>query len=77
MPNQAATSTYRWLDYLVWTVALWASFLNLLNFNHYPLFRAEVGLTLLALGLLGTLMAWCNTLQGRASRSYSPHCSPP
>ena len=56
MPNQAATSTYRWLDYLVWTVALWASFLNLLNFNHYPLFRAEVGLTLLALGLLGTLM---------------------
>jgi hypothetical protein len=46
-----------WLDYGVWTVALWASFLNLLNFHDYPPFRAEVGLALLGLALVGALMA--------------------
>lgn len=46
----------RWVDYTVWTVALWASFLNLLNFNHFPLLREEVGITLLGLALLGTVL---------------------
>ena len=59
MPNgleQVAAPGTRWLDYSVWTLALWASFLNLLNFNHYPLLRPEVGITLLGLALVGTLM---------------------
>jgi hypothetical protein len=54
--NQATTSNNRWLDYTVWPVALWASFLNLLNHHDYPLFRIEVGLTLLGLGLIGAFM---------------------
>lgn len=45
-----------WLDYTVWTIALWASFLNLLSFHHYPLVRAEVSITLLGLALLGTVL---------------------
>lgn len=55
--DSAGASGERWLDYGVWTVALWASFLNLLNFSHYPLFRPEVGLTLVGLAVLGILMA--------------------
>lgn len=47
----------RWLAHCVWIVALWASFLNLLNFNGYPLFRSEITITMLALGLIGALMA--------------------
>lgn len=47
----------RWLCLGVFPVALWASFLNLLNFNNYPLFAAEVGIVLLGLGGLGVLMA--------------------
>ena len=54
--DKAGTSSMRWLDYSVWTVALWASLLNLLNFNQYPLFRAEVGLALVGLALAGALM---------------------
>jgi hypothetical protein len=46
-----------WLEYSVWTIALWASFLNLLNFGRYPLFRPEVGITLLGLALVGVLMS--------------------
>lgn len=56
MTNRAATSTSRWLDYLVWTVALWASLLNLLNFHNYPFFKVEVGLALLGLAVIGTAM---------------------
>lgn len=52
----AKAASGSWLDYTVWTTALWASFLNLLNYNHYPLFRAEVGVTLLGLALAGVLM---------------------
>jgi hypothetical protein len=50
------TASMAWLDYTVWTVALWASFLNLLNFNDYPLLRAEVGVTMFGLAFLGLLM---------------------
>ena len=54
--TQSSQSNSRWLDYSVWTVGLWASLLNLLNFNQYPLFRPEVGLALLGLALVGALM---------------------
>lgn len=56
MREKARTASRRWLDFSVWTVALAASFLNLLNFNRYPLFRAEVGITLLGLVAVGVLM---------------------
>ena len=46
-----------WLSHCVWIVALWASFFNLLNFNGYPLFRPEVAVTMLALALIGGVMA--------------------
>jgi hypothetical protein len=55
-PEHVSPSNSRWLDYSVWTVALWASLLNLLNFNQYPLFRPEVGIALLGLALIGMLM---------------------
>ena len=54
--DKTAASSMRWLDYSVWTVALWASLLNLLNFNQYPLFRPEVGIALVGLALVGALM---------------------
>lgn len=54
--NTETGSSNRWLDYTVWTVALWASILNLLNFNNYPLLRPEVGITLLGLAVLGCLL---------------------
>jgi hypothetical protein len=56
MDRTTATAN-RWVDYLVWPVALWASFFNLLNFHDYPLFRAEVLLVVLVLAAIGTLMA--------------------
>jgi len=56
MQATAGARSNRWLDFTVWTVALWTSFLNLLNFNDYPLFSAEVGLTLFGLGLLGGVL---------------------
>jgi len=56
MARRTTPSSSHLLDLAVWTVALWASFLNLLNFNHYPLFRPEVGLTLIGLALIGALL---------------------
>jgi hypothetical protein len=55
--EESQVSNTRWLEHSVWIVALWASFLNLLNFGHYPLFRPEVGITLIGLTLVGALMA--------------------
>ena len=57
MSIQDETSSDRWLSHCVWIVALWASFFNLLNFNGYPLFRPEVAITMLALALVGGVMA--------------------
>jgi hypothetical protein len=54
--RQQTSTSSPWLDCSVWTVALWASFLNLLNFHDYPPFRAEVGLALIGLALGGALM---------------------
>jgi hypothetical protein len=56
MPEQATTATNRWLDHVVWIVALWASFFNLLNFHGYPLFQAEVAIALLGFALVGAMM---------------------
>ena len=57
MRMQDEGTSDRWLSHCVWIVALWASFFNLLNFNDYPLFRPEVAVTMLALALIGGVMA--------------------
>ena len=57
MRMQDEETSDRWLSHCVWIVALWASFFNLLNFNGYPLFRPEVAVTMLALALIGGVMA--------------------
>lgn len=53
----------KWLDFIVWTVALWAGFFNLLNYHGYPLMRPECGLVLL--GLIA--VAWVMSALRRAA----------
>lgn len=56
MANQQEPPRTGWLHYGVFPLALWASLLNLLNFNGYPLFRPEVAIIVFALGVTGLLM---------------------
>lgn len=53
----AATGPSRWLDFIVWFVALCAGLFNLLNYHGYSLFRAECAIVLLGLAGVAWLMS--------------------